>query len=89
MTHKKKKSEKEIEAFLIDANHFYQSVKMLEQYKNSLVLAYKSLEEIEVEKEVLDDMEEQIDVVDSLIYNFRLSVLKTIYGEDSGNPDYH
>lgn len=86
----KKKENNEIEAFIIDAESFTESVHLLQQYRDSLQFAYDELKTIEeIPEESLDDLSEQIEVVDSLLQNFRFSILKTIYGEGIKKPPYH
>ncbi len=86
-----------IKSFLIDSKAFYEAVRMLELYRDSLQLAYDNLIDVveiegledEVPEEAFEDMKEQIEVVNNLILNFRTAVIQSIHGSNSNTPEYH
>lgn len=69
----------DINSFLMDAKLFGQAMSSLEVYLSSLQEAYSVYSSIEeAPQESLDDLKDQIEVVETLLENFRFAVRKSI-----------
>jgi len=67
--------------FIIDAELFSEAMGFLELYEDILKTIYTSIEaNPDAVKEELEELEMQIDMIESIISNFRYAVHKTISG---------